>query len=187
MNALYNWLKILFPDYEFSTNDLPVEKFFQVNPSTDSSIEKKILKRKHTYTGGAKKFISKRSPPKMNYNCCSNYPITDGMLTDKPLKEISEPFQDVEFKKIKNTVIEELKRKLPLVQDLRKVLKLAAIGLAKRVAEEKYEKLGESMKNIVRFNEVDLRPFGSIVFEIVGIILKKTFFWLLGIIADNCG
>uniref|UniRef100_A0A0K0FT02 Probable ATP-dependent RNA helicase A (inferred by orthology to a C. elegans protein) n=1 Tax=Strongyloides venezuelensis TaxID=75913 RepID=A0A0K0FT02_STRVS len=51
--------------------------------------------------------------------------------------------------------------------------RLSAISLAKRVAQERYEKLGDSVGYCVRFDKVDPRPFGSILFETVGTILRK--------------
>uniref|UniRef100_A0A0K0F424 RNA helicase n=1 Tax=Strongyloides venezuelensis TaxID=75913 RepID=A0A0K0F424_STRVS len=51
--------------------------------------------------------------------------------------------------------------------------RLSAISLAKRVAEERYEKLGDSVGYCVRFDKVDPRPFGSILFGTVGTILRK--------------
>uniref|UniRef100_A0A0K0FT04 ATP-dependent RNA helicase DHX36 n=1 Tax=Strongyloides venezuelensis TaxID=75913 RepID=A0A0K0FT04_STRVS len=51
--------------------------------------------------------------------------------------------------------------------------RLSAISLAKRVAQERYEKLGDSVGYCVRFDKVDPRPFGSILFGTVGTILKK--------------
>uniref|UniRef100_A0A0N4ZH83 RNA helicase n=1 Tax=Parastrongyloides trichosuri TaxID=131310 RepID=A0A0N4ZH83_PARTI len=51
--------------------------------------------------------------------------------------------------------------------------RLSAISLAKRVAQERYEIIGESVGYCVRFDKVDPRPYGSIVFGTVGTVLKK--------------
>uniref|UniRef100_A0AAF5HYW9 RNA helicase n=1 Tax=Strongyloides stercoralis TaxID=6248 RepID=A0AAF5HYW9_STRER len=51
--------------------------------------------------------------------------------------------------------------------------RLSAINLAKRVAKERGEYLGNSVGYYVRFDKVEPRPFGSIVFGTIGAILKK--------------
>uniref|UniRef100_A0AC35UC22 RNA helicase n=1 Tax=Rhabditophanes sp. KR3021 TaxID=114890 RepID=A0AC35UC22_9BILA len=51
--------------------------------------------------------------------------------------------------------------------------RLSAISLAKRVAMERYEKIGDSVGYCIRFDKVDPRPFGSLIFATVGTILKK--------------
>uniref|UniRef100_A0A0K0FBB9 Probable ATP-dependent RNA helicase A (inferred by orthology to a C. elegans protein) n=1 Tax=Strongyloides venezuelensis TaxID=75913 RepID=A0A0K0FBB9_STRVS len=197
IKALYNWLEIFLPEYEFDKNKLPVENFFKINPPTDINIEKIKLKRKNTYTGSTKNFISMWSPPKMNYHCWSNCAISDGMLKDRPVEEISRILQDVESKKNENEGIEKSRRKLPVFKKKDEIIKsvenndvllikamefnfiitqskrLPAISLAKRVAQERYEKLGDSVGYCVRFDKVDPRPFGSILFGTVGTILKK--------------
>uniref|UniRef100_A0A0N5BJK0 RNA helicase n=1 Tax=Strongyloides papillosus TaxID=174720 RepID=A0A0N5BJK0_STREA len=224
MKALYNWLEILLPNYDFSKNELPAEKFFKINPPTDVCIDKNIQHKIHTYAGengGIKKFIANWSPPKINYNCWTNMFIADGMFKDKPVEEISGSLRDVDSRKMKDAVMEDLRRKLPVYEKKNEIIKaveendvllikagtgsgkstqvgqillkhyisqgrggefnciitqprrLAAISLAKRVAEERYEKLGESVGYCVRFDKVDPRPFGSIVFGTVGTILRK--------------
>uniref|UniRef100_A0A0K0EEY3 RNA helicase n=1 Tax=Strongyloides stercoralis TaxID=6248 RepID=A0A0K0EEY3_STRER len=59
--------------------------------------------------------------------------------------------------------------------------RLPAISLAKRVAEERYETIGESVGHCIRFDKLDPRPFGSIVFGTVGTTLKKLSSGLKGI------
>ncbi|CEF65790.1 Helicase, C-terminal domain and Helicase-associated domain and Domain of unknown function DUF1605 domain and Helicase, superfamily 1/2, ATP-binding domain and P-loop containing nucleoside triphosphate hydrolase domain-containing protein [Strongyloides ratti] len=59
--------------------------------------------------------------------------------------------------------------------------RLPAISLAKRVAEERYETIGDSVGYCVRFDKLYPRPFGSIVFGTVGTILKKLSSGLKGI------
>uniref|UniRef100_A0A0N4ZEL1 RNA helicase n=1 Tax=Parastrongyloides trichosuri TaxID=131310 RepID=A0A0N4ZEL1_PARTI len=51
--------------------------------------------------------------------------------------------------------------------------RLSAISLAKRVAEELGEKVGDSIGYCVRFDKVDPRPYGSIMYGTIGSILKK--------------
>uniref|UniRef100_A0A0N5BQC9 RNA helicase n=1 Tax=Strongyloides papillosus TaxID=174720 RepID=A0A0N5BQC9_STREA len=59
--------------------------------------------------------------------------------------------------------------------------RLAAINLAKRVAEERYECVGESIGYCVRFEKLYPRPFGSILYATVGTIIKKLSNGLKGI------
>uniref|UniRef100_A0A0N5C633 Imm63 domain-containing protein n=1 Tax=Strongyloides papillosus TaxID=174720 RepID=A0A0N5C633_STREA len=94
MKVLFNCLEILLSDYDFSKNELPAEKSFKINPPTDIS-----------------------------YNCWTNMLIADGMFRDKPGEEISELLWDVKSRKMKDTVIEDLRRKLPVFEKKDEIIK----------------------------------------------------------------
>uniref|UniRef100_A0A915PRX8 RNA helicase n=1 Tax=Setaria digitata TaxID=48799 RepID=A0A915PRX8_9BILA len=59
--------------------------------------------------------------------------------------------------------------------------KISAITLAERIADERGEELGESVGYSVRFDSVHPRPYGSLMFVTVGLLLKRLESGLRGI------
>ncbi|CEF63172.1 Helicase, C-terminal domain and Helicase-associated domain and DNA/RNA helicase, DEAD/DEAH box type, N-terminal domain and Domain of unknown function DUF1605 domain and Helicase, superfamily 1/2, ATP-binding domain and P-loop containing nucleoside triphosphate hydrolase domain-containing protein [Strongyloides ratti] len=59
--------------------------------------------------------------------------------------------------------------------------RLCATSLANEVAYERYEFIGESVGYSVRFDRVDPRPFGSIVYTTTGTLLQSIYSGLKGI------
>ena len=59
--------------------------------------------------------------------------------------------------------------------------RISAITLAERVAEERGEKVGDSVGYGVRFDSMAPRPFGAVMFVTVGVLLRKLEMGLRGI------
>lgn len=51
--------------------------------------------------------------------------------------------------------------------------RISAVSVSERVAEERAEPLGQSIGYSVRFESVLPRPYGSILFCTVGVLLRK--------------
>ena len=51
--------------------------------------------------------------------------------------------------------------------------RISAVSVAERVANERFEELGESIGYSVRFESKLPRPYGSILFCTVGVLLRK--------------
>uniref|UniRef100_A0AAF5PLE8 Helicase ATP-binding domain-containing protein n=1 Tax=Wuchereria bancrofti TaxID=6293 RepID=A0AAF5PLE8_WUCBA len=59
--------------------------------------------------------------------------------------------------------------------------KISAIALAERIADERGEQLGVSVGYAVRFDSLHPRPYGSLMFVTVGVLLKRLELGLRGI------
>ncbi|KAL3218656.1 hypothetical protein MRX96_031466 [Rhipicephalus microplus] len=81
--------------------------------------------------------------------------------------------ENMTLRQISEDILNNYNKQVDHDPQLKKPRRISAVSVAERIAEERSEQLGQSAGYSVRFESVLPRPYGSILFCTVGVLLRK--------------